>query len=153
MFWKSVKEDIQDIMTFTQQLSVAQQFHSEDIKLLLEVVTKYFLCHSEYPFQENDLALRAYISKVLRKRIILINKELHCIFQNWDYIIAFMMCGMNLYREVHTAGDLLDLVQQGIGSYSQTPPNKGKGSSRAPKTSTKTTVTTESATEQGTLSQ
>ena len=43
VFWKSVKEDIQDIVTYTQQLSMAQDFHSEDIKLLLEGVTKYFL--------------------------------------------------------------------------------------------------------------
>ena len=63
-----------------------------------------------------------------------------------------MMCGTHLDREVHTAGDLSNPVQQGIGSYPQTPRNKGKGSGRAPKTSTKSIFTTESATEQGILS-
>ena len=59
VFWKSIKEDIQDIVTYTQQLYMAQEFHSEDIKLLLEAVTKHFLCQSEYPFQENHLELKA----------------------------------------------------------------------------------------------
>ena len=67
--------------------------------------------------------------------------------------MVFMMCRTQLDREVHTAVDLSDLVQQRIGSYLQTSLNKGKGSARAPKTSTKTTFTSESATEQGTLSQ
>ena len=43
MFWKLVKEDIQDIATYIQQLSTAQELHSEDIKLLLKAVTKHFL--------------------------------------------------------------------------------------------------------------
>ena len=77
MCWKSVKEDVQDIVTYTQQLGMAQEFHSEDIKLLLEAVTKHFLWHSEYPFQENDLELRAYISKALKKPTVSINKEPH----------------------------------------------------------------------------
>ena len=42
VFWKSVKEDMQDIVTYTQQLRMAQEFHSEDIKLCLEAVTKHF---------------------------------------------------------------------------------------------------------------
>ena len=63
------------------------------------------------------------------------------------------MCRMHLDREVHTAGHLLVLVQQGIGSYPQTPWNKGKDSSGAPKTSIKTIFTTKSATEKGTSSQ
>ena len=67
--------------------------------------------------------------------------------------MAFIMCRRHLDKEVHTAGDLSDVVQQGIGYYPQTIRNKGKGSSRARKTSTKTTFTTELATEQGTLSQ
>ena len=32
--WKSVKEYIENIVTFIQQLSMAQELHSEDIKLL-----------------------------------------------------------------------------------------------------------------------
>ena len=67
--------------------------------------------------------------------------------------MEFMMCGIDLDRQAHTAGDLSDPVQQGIGSYQQTPRNQVKGSSRAPKTSTKTTFTTESATEKRTLLQ
>ena len=67
VFWKSVKEDTQDIVTYTQQLAMAQKFYSEDIKLLLEAVTKHLLWHSEYPCQENDLVLRAYFRKTLRK--------------------------------------------------------------------------------------
>ena len=67
--------------------------------------------------------------------------------------MAFMMCGTHLDREVHTAGDRSDLVQQGIGSYPQTLRNTGKGSGRAPKTSTKATFTTKSATEKETSSQ
>ena len=43
VFWKSVKEDIQDIVTYTQQLGMAQEFYSEDIKLLLKAITKHFL--------------------------------------------------------------------------------------------------------------
>ena len=45
------------------------------------------------------------------------------------------------------------MVQQGISNYLQTPRNKGKGSGRGPKTSTKITFITESASEQRTLSQ
>ena len=129
---------------------MAQEFHSEDIKLLLEAVTKHFLWSQEYLLQENDLELRAYISKVLEKSTVPINKEPHWVLQNWDHIIAFMMCQTHLDREVHTAGDLSDLVQQGIGSCPQTPRNKSKGSGRASKTLTKTTFTIESTTEQGT---
>ena len=150
MFWKSVKEDIQDIVMYTEQLGMAQEFHSEDIKLLLEAVTKYFLWHSEYPFQDHNLELKAYISKALKKPMVPINKEPYWVLQNWDDIMAFMMCGTHLDRKVHSAGHLSDLVQQGIGSYPQTSRNKSKGSGRVPKTSTKTTFTSESATEQGT---
>ena len=50
VFWKSGKEAMQDIVTYTQQLGVAQEVHFEDIKLLLEAVTKHFLWHSECPF-------------------------------------------------------------------------------------------------------
>ena len=39
VFWKSVKEDIQDIVTYIQQLGMAQECHFDDIKLLLEAVT------------------------------------------------------------------------------------------------------------------
>ena len=49
VFWNSIKEDIQDIVPYTQQLGMAEEFHPEDIKLLLEAVTKHFLWHSEYP--------------------------------------------------------------------------------------------------------
>ena len=77
VFVKSVKEDIQDIVTYTQQLGMAQEFHSQDVKLLLEALIKHFLWHLEYPFQEKDLELRAYISKVLRKPTLPINQELH----------------------------------------------------------------------------
>ena len=81
------------------------------------------------------------------------NKEPHWILQKWDDIMAIMMCGTHLDTEVHVAGDLSDPVQQGIGCYPQTPRNKGQGSGRGPKTSTKRTYTTEPATEQGTSSQ
>ena len=117
VFWKSVKEDIQDIVTYTQQLGMSQEFHVDDIKLRLEAVTKHFIWHSEYAFQEKDLQLRAYISKALRKPMLPIYKEAHWVLQNWDNIMAFMMCGTHLDREVHAAGDLSDPVQQGIGSY------------------------------------
>ena len=40
---KLVKEDIEDIMRYIQQLSIAQEFYSENIKLLLEAVTKHVL--------------------------------------------------------------------------------------------------------------
>ena len=129
VFWKSGKEAMQDIVTYTQQLGMAQEFHSEDIKLVLEAVTKYFLLYSEYLFQENDLELKAYMSKALRKPMLSIKNESDWVLQNWNNIMAFMMCGTHLDREVHTAGDSLDPVPQGIGSYPQTPGNKGKGSS------------------------
>ena len=93
------------------------------------------------------------MSKSLRKLMVPIKKEPHWVLQKWDYIMAFVMCETNLDREVHTAADLSDAVQQGIGSYLQTPRNKGKGGSRAGRTPTKTTFTTESATEKGTSSQ
>ena len=67
--------------------------------------------------------------------------------------MAFMMYGTHLYREVHTTRDLSNLIQQGMGSYLQIPPNEGKSSSRAAKTSTKTTFTLESKSEQGTSSE
>ena len=129
---------------------MAQEFHSEDIKLLLEAVTKYFLWHSEYRFQQNNLELRAHISKKLRKPTVPINKELHWVLQNWYNIMEFTMCGTHLDKEVHTAWDRLDPVQQRIGSYPQTSRNKGKCSGRALKTLTKTIFTTESANEQWT---
>ena len=67
--------------------------------------------------------------------------------------MAFMVCRTHLNRELNTTGDILDPVQQGIGSYLQTPRNKPKGSGKAPKTSTKTIFTTELASKQRTLSQ
>ena len=111
VFWKTMKENIQDIVTYTQQLGMAQEFHSVDVKLLLEAVIKDFLWYSEYPFQENDLELRAEISKGLKKPTVPINKEPHWVLQKWDDIIVFMMCRTHLDREVHTVGDSLDLVQ------------------------------------------
>ena len=59
------------------------------------------------------------------------------------------MCGIYLDREVHTARDLLDPVQQGIDSYPQTPWKEGKDNNREPEISTKTTFTTKLATQQG----
>ena len=85
--------------------------------MLLEAVSKHFLWHSEYPFQENDIALRAYISKALKKLLVPIYKEQYWVLQKCDDIMAFMMCRKQLHREVHTAGDLLDPVQQEISSY------------------------------------
>ena len=96
--------------------------------LLLEAVTKHFSWQSQYSFQENDLELRAYISQALQKPTGPINKELHWVLQNWDDIMALMMCRTYLDREVHTAGDLSDPIQKGIGSYPQTPRNEGTGS-------------------------
>ena len=43
MYGKLVEEDIQDIITYAQQLDMAQEFHYEDIKLLLYTVIKPFL--------------------------------------------------------------------------------------------------------------
>ena len=43
VFWKSVKANILDIVTYMQQLVMAQDLHSDDIKLILEAVTKHFL--------------------------------------------------------------------------------------------------------------
>ena len=42
VFLKSIKENIPDIITYTQQLGMAHKCHSKYLKLLLEVVTKYF---------------------------------------------------------------------------------------------------------------
>ena len=42
MFLKSVKQDIQDIITYTHQLGMAPEFNSKDIKLSLKAVTKHF---------------------------------------------------------------------------------------------------------------
>ena len=58
------------------------EFHSEDNKLLLEVVTKHVSWHSEKSFEENALELRAYISKVLRKPKVSINTEPHWVLPN-----------------------------------------------------------------------
>ena len=91
--------------------------------------------------------------KALRKQTVTINKELYWILQNWDNIMALVMCGTYMNREVHTAGDFTHPVEQEIGSYPQTPRSQGKRSGRAPETSTKTTFPTGSATEQGTSSQ
>ena len=59
------------------------------------------------------------------------------------------MCRIHLDRKVHTAENLSDLFKQGIGRYLETPQNKGKGSGRVPKMSTKITFTTKSVTKQG----
>ena len=82
-----------------------------------------------------------------------IHKEPHWVRLTLDDIMVFMMCGTHLDREVHAAGDSSDPVQPRIGRYPQTPRNKGNGRGGAPKTSTKTTFSTESTTEKGTLSQ
>ena len=87
-------------------MSIAQEFHTEDINLLLEGASKHFLWQSEYPLLEKDLKLKAYISTAVKKPTLPINNEVHSVLQNWDNIIAFMMCRMHLYREVHAAGDL-----------------------------------------------
>ena len=121
--------------------------------MLLAAAKKHFPWHSEYIFQENNLESMACISKALKKPMLPINKEPHLVLQKLDDVIAFMMCQMHLGREVYTAGDLLDPVQQGISSSLQTPQNNAQSSGRAPKTSTKTIFTTESATKQGTLLQ
>ena len=110
VFWKLVKEDIQDIITYTQQLGMAQEFNSAHIKLLFEPTTKHFLWHSDYPLQKNDLELRLCISKALKKPMVPINTEQYWVLQNGDDIIAFMMCRTHLDREVHTAGDFSDPV-------------------------------------------
>ena len=107
----------------------------------------------EYLAQEKNSELKAYISKALKKPSVPINIEPHWVLQNWDDLLAFMRCGTHLDREVHTAGDVSDPVQQGIGSYLQTPRNQGKGSGKVPKTSTKRIFTSESVTKPGTLSQ
>ena len=135
-----------------QQVGIAQEFNSKDIKLLLEAVTKH-LWHSESSLEDNDLQLKAYIRKALRKPTIHINKAPYCVLHHWDDIMAFMMHGTHLDKEVHTAEDLSNLVQQGFGNYSQTSRNKGNGSDRAPTTSTKITFNTESATKQVSSSQ
>ena len=119
----------------------------------MEGLTKHFSWHAEFAFQENDSELRTCISEAVKKPTVSINKEPRCVVQNWDKIMAFITCETNVYRELHTAGDLSDPVQQGNYSYQQTPRNKGKGSSSAPKTSTKKTLAHLSATEQGTLLQ
>ena len=113
---------------------MSQEFYSQDIKLVLEAITKHFLQHSEYLFQEFDLEARAYIRKALKKPTVLINREPYWVLQNWHDIMTFMMCGQNLDKEVHTTEDLSDLVQQRIGSNWQTARNKRKGSGRAHKT-------------------
>ena len=97
------------------------------------------------------MELRACISESLRQPTVTMNKAPHWALQNRDDIMAFMMFDTHLNRKVHTAGDLSDLVQQGIGSYPQTLRNKGKGSGRAPKTASKTTFTILLATEKGTF--
>lgn len=100
---------------------MAPELHSEDVKLLLGSVTKHSLWHSEYQFQENDWELRACTRKALRKVMIPIHKEPHWVLEKSDDKMVFMMCGMHFDREVHAAGDLSNLFQQGIGSYPQTP--------------------------------
>ena len=42
VFCKSIKEDMQDIVIYVQQLDMAQRFHFSDMKLLLAAVTKHF---------------------------------------------------------------------------------------------------------------
>ena len=42
-FWKSVKEYIQDIMPYRQQVAMSHEYYIEYIKLLWEAVTKHFL--------------------------------------------------------------------------------------------------------------
>ena len=54
LFWKSVKEDIPDVVTYIKQLGMAQKFRTKDIQLLFEAVTKHFLWDSKYLFKEND---------------------------------------------------------------------------------------------------
>ena len=86
------------------------------------------------------------MSKVLKKTTVAIKKEPHLVLYNWDYVMALIICGTHLDREVHAAEDLLDPVQKEFGGYEQPLRNKGKGSGRALGTPTKTTSTTESAT-------
>ena len=98
---------MQDIITYTQQLGMDQEFHPEDIKLLLEAATKHLLLHLEYLFQENDLELKVYISKVLKNPTVPINKEPHWVLQDLDDIMAFIMCVMYLDGSLSTALDII----------------------------------------------
>ena len=134
---------------------MAQEYHCEDIKLLLVAITKHFLQHAEYLFQEINLELRACLSKTLKKPLGLICKKAQQVLQKWDDRMTLMTWRIHLYGKVHTTEDLSDLIPKGIGSYPQTSQAKGKGngSGRAPKTSTKPTFTTKSTTEQEIQSQ
>lgn len=90
---------------------MAKEFHFEDMKFLLEALTKYFLLHSEYSLQENDWELRACINKSLKKLWLAINKEPNYVHQNWNDIKVFRMYGLHLHRKVHTAGDFSHVVE------------------------------------------
>ena len=99
MFQKSVKQYIQDIVTYTLVLAMAQEFHSEAIKFGLDAVTTQFNWHSEYVFQGNDLQLSIFRSKILKKSSVPNHKEPHRVVQNWDDFMAFMLCGTYLKRQ------------------------------------------------------
>lgn len=76
VFLTLVNVDILLVETDTQQLGIAQELYSVDIKVLLDVVKKHFLLHLEYLYQKNDVELRTYIKKVLKKPFIPNHKEL-----------------------------------------------------------------------------
>ena len=73
----SVKQDIQDIVKWKQQLGMSQEFCYEDIKLLLKVVSEEFSWYSEHSFQESNLKFKEYIIKAWKKPLVPIYKELH----------------------------------------------------------------------------
>ena len=77
MFWKSIQEDIPDIVIYTPYLDMSQEFYSDDIKLAWEAVTKHFWWHSEYPVQDNNLEMQACIREALMTLSVHINQEPH----------------------------------------------------------------------------
>jgi len=134
-FWKKESQRIDEILAYTQRLGLAQEYHDEDIKLLLEAVGKHYLWkETNYPFLETELDLKAVFQKELKKPIVPLGKEPHWVIKEWDEIMAFALCGRHLQLVTHTVEDCDKPVDTMPGSFQRTPKPKSKGKGTIPTT-------------------
>jgi len=123
------------MLAYTQRLGLAQEYHDEDIKLLLEAVVKHYVWkETNYPFVETELDWKAVFQKELKKPVVPLGKEPHWVIKEWDEIMAFALCGRHLQLRTHTVEDCDKPVDTMPGSFQGTPEPKSKGEGTIPTT-------------------